>query len=138
MVVLLVGLMLALALPRLADSAVWGSAGEAAAKEVAAAMRLARQQAVDHGTDSPSGYRFEAGTNSYCNLNVTTGQCGPRQYLPEGWAFERTDYTVWFDAYGGVIAWTGSVGAEVAISKGADRWLIRFDPSTGYAWHEKG
>ena len=137
-VVVIMGLLLALALPRLAGSAVWGTQGEAAAKAVASHLRLARRLAVDHGTDNPSGYRFEAGTNSYRNRDLGTGEYGPRQYLPAGWRFERADYTVWFDVYGGVPAWTGSDGPEIAIYKQAERWLIRFDPSTGHAWHEKG
>ena len=136
--VALMGLLLALVLPRLANSSVWRTEGDAAAKEVASTMRLARQLAVDHGADCPSGYLLVAGATSYRTQNAGTRVYGPQQYLPDGWKFERSDYTVWFDAYGGVIAWTGSASAQWAIYKNAERWLIRFDPSTGYTWHEKG
>lgn len=135
-VVLLMGLLTALVVPRLARSSIWASEGKAAAKQVAATLRLARQKAIEHGAENPSGYKFQGFAASY-RIEAVGGDVGDIQELPEGWQFELSNYAVWFDPYGGIPGWMAP-STELAIVKPGERWLVRFDTATGYAWYEEG
>ncbi len=136
-VIVLMGILAALVVPRLARANLWGSEGKAAAKHVAATLRLARQRAIDHAADNPLGYKFQGFAAAY-RVEETGGiSYGDLHELPDGWQFELSNYAVWFDPYGGVQGWIAP-DTTLAIRKGGERWLVRFDAATGYAWYEEG
>ena len=134
-VVAVIGILAALTVPHVADSAVWSVRGEKAAAQVAAALKLARRLAVEHGVDNPAGYAFGTDQTSYRVTNCTTSETQATGTLPGGWSF-NSSYTLALDPYGGITVQSGS-GSRIDISNNNDAWIIRFEPATGYVWFEK-
>lgn len=134
--VALTAIILSVAIPRLVQSNVWGGEGKAAAKNLAANLRLARRMAVDHGAANPLGYRLDGFTSTYRLYDLAAGAyVGDTQGLPQGWRFEEATYTVTFNPYGAVSGYAAAQ-PKLIIRKGAERWAASFDTATGYVWHE--
>ena len=138
-VVVLIGLLLVVALPRLAgDPSIGSSQGDALAANLAATLRLARRLAVDNGATNASGYKVECTATSYRIRNLATAAYyGPSVPLTDGWQFQQSGYAVGFDPYGGASV-PGGQSTTLTLLKGNKQWLVRVEPATGYVWCEKG
>ena len=136
-VVVMLGLLAAVALPRLAEANLWMTAGEAATCRFTATLRLARRMAVENAPDNPLGYMVVCTRTTYRILDAKTGGFGEWIALADGWQFDRSDYVVLLDPYGGAKPAVG-LPDELVIRKGAHRWIIHFEPATGYVWYEQG
>lgn len=135
-VLLLIGVLAAIALPRLADADAWQVQGEAAAAKVAGALRLARRMAIERAAVNATGYRLECTNASYLVRDLASATCQPAVALDRGWRFDEGDYAVTFDPYGGAQAAAGKPN-YLGLHKGSSRWLVRFEPATGYVWCER-
>jgi len=136
-VVAIVGILAALTVPRLADSAAWSVRGEKCAAQVAAALKLARRLAVENGATNPTGYAVECAQASYRILNLNTGVYEPAVTLAAGWRFSVSNYRVAFDPYGGARETNGhSASLELVNLKDASLWAVNFEPATGYVWYK--
>lgn len=136
-VVVMLGLLAAVALPRLAEANLWMAEGQAAACKCAATLRLARRMAVENAADNTLGYVLVCTNTTYRILDPTAGGFGEWIALPHGWQFDRSDYVVLLDPYGGARPAVG-LPDDVVIRKGAHQWIIHFEPATGYVWYERG
>ncbi len=136
-VLAMLGLIAAIALPRLADADLWMAEGEAAACKLAATLRLARRLSIENAATNALGYAVIGTKTAYQILDLGGGQAGEWIPLPDGWQFDMPNYNVMFDAYGGVRLATASPEGFV-IGKDAQSWIVGFDPATGYVWHEPG
>ena len=138
LVVGLLAIMAAVALPRFATSATWAAQGEASARKVVAAMRLARRMAVDHGATNATGYRVECAGSTCRIFDLGAGAYyATPTTLADGWSFEGSGWTVIFNPYGGAKV-QGGQPAYGAISGSAGRWLVHLESATGYVWYEGG
>jgi len=138
LVVGLLALLAAVALPRFATSATWAAQGEASARKVVAAMRLARRMAVDHGATNATGYRVECAGSTCRIFDLGAGAYyATPTTLADGWSFEGSGWTVIFNPYGGAQV-QGGQPAYAAISGSAGRWLVHLESATGYVWYEGG
>ena len=138
LVVGLLALLAAVALPRFATSATWAAQGEASARKVVAAMRLARRMAVDHGATNATGYRVECAGSTCRIFDLGAGAYyATPTTLADGWSFEGSGWTVIFNPYGGAQI-QGGQPAYAAISGSAGRWLVHLESATGYVWYEGG
>jgi len=136
-VVAIVGILAALTVPRLADSAAWSVRGEKCAAQVAAALKLARRLAVENGATNPTGYAVECTQASYRLLNLTTGAYEPAVTLAGGYRFKTTNYRVAFDPYGGARETNGYPSSlQIVNNGGITKWAVNFEPATGYVWCE--
>lgn len=136
MVVALLALVAAVAVPRLAASSDTIASGEAAARPVASMLQLARRMAIEQGATNASGYQVQCNDNTYRIVNQTTTVAEPAKALADGWRFEDPSYSVLFNPYGGATPASGKP-PYLAIVRRTQRWLVRFDPATGYVWVEK-
>ena len=136
-VIVMLGLLAAVALPRLAKANLWMAEGEAAACRFAATLRLARRMAVENAADNPLGYMVVCTGTTYRILDPKTGGFGEWIALADGWQFDRSNYVVLLDPYGGARPAVG-LPDELVIRKGTHRWIIHFEPATGYVWYEQG
>ena len=138
LVVGLLAILAAVALPRFATSATWAAQGEVSARKVVAAMRLARRMAVDHGATNATGYRVECAGSTCRTFDLGAGAYyATPTTLADGWAFEGDGWTVIFNPYGGAQI-QGGQPAYAAISGSAGRWLVHLESATGYVWYEGG
>jgi len=135
-VVVMLGLLAAMALPRLAGANIWMAEGEAGACRFAATLRLARRMAVENAPDNPLGYRVVCTQRSYRIVDPKAPGAGEVIVLADGWRFDRSDYVVLLDPYGGARPAVG-LPDELVIRKGTHRWIIHFEPATGYVWYEQ-
>ena len=135
-VVVMLGLLAAMALPRLAGANIWMAEGEAGVRKVAATARLARRMAVENAADNSAGYQLVCKQRSYQILNAKDGTYGEETFLADGWQFDKSDYIVVFDPYGGALK-AGGLSGEMIIRKGEDRWAVHFESATGYVWYEQ-
>jgi prepilin-type N-terminal cleavage/methylation domain-containing protein len=129
-VVVILGILAAVAVPRLASSTVGSARGEAGATGVADTLRLARRQAVEHGATNAAGYSVVCTATSYSIKDLSAGTLGPSTSLPQGWAFESSSYTVTFDPYGAASG-TGGV-TSLSLTDGTRHWHVNFVPATGF------
>lgn len=136
-VVVMLGLLAAVALPRLAGANLWMAEGEAAACKCAATLRLARRMAVENAPDNPLGYMVVCTQGSYRIVDPKAPEAGEVIALADGWQFDRSDYVVLLDPYGGARPAVG-LPDELVIRKGTYRWIIHLEPATGYVWYEQG
>ena len=136
-VVAIMGLLALVLVPRMADSAIWGNQAEAAARQLAAMLKLARRMAVEHAADNPQGYAVRCFDKNYVIRDGSGADQGLPTQLPEGWRFEQPDVSVSFDVLGGARAGAGQP-SYLVIYKGAAKWHVRFESATGYVWHEEG
>jgi len=133
----ILGVMAAIAIPRLANSAVWRVAGEASAQQVVGAMRLARTMSVETAAVEPGGYTVKGGTTAYA-IYKTTGmtQVGDTQSLAAGWQF-TANFEVRFDSLGA--AGGAPIGADAfGLGRSGDQWLISVEPATGCITYRRG
>lgn len=135
-VVIIMGLLAIVLVPRFADSAVWGTRAEAAARQVTGTLRLARRMAVTNAAANPGGYVVRFGVTDYGIQNTSGVAQAARVALPGAWTFVQANATVTFDVYGGAQAST-ALPAGITLVKGADRWAVHIEPATGYAWYEE-
>jgi len=136
-VLVLIGVLAAIALPRLADADAWQVQGEAGAAKVAGALRLARRMAIEGAAVNATGYRLECTNTSYLVRDLAAATCQPTVVLDGGWRFDESDYNVTFDPYGGARATVGKPN-YLGLHKGDKRWRVCFEPATGYVWCERG
>ncbi|MBE3071120.1 MAG: hypothetical protein IMZ66_12865 [Planctomycetes bacterium] len=135
-VVVIMGLLAFVIVPRLADSAVWGTQAEAAARQVGGTLRLARRMAIANAAANPSGYVVRFGLTDYGIQNSSGVAQAPRVALPAAWTFVQANATVTFDVYGGAQA-SVALPTGITLVKGAQRWAVRIEPATGYVWYEE-
>ena len=136
-VVVMLGLLASMVLPRLAEANLWMAEGEAAACKFAATLRLARRMAVENAADNPLGYMVVCTRTTYRILDPMVGGFGEWIALADGWQFDRSDYVVLLDPYGGARPAVG-LPDELVIHKATHQWIIHFEPATGYVWYEQG
>lgn len=135
-VVAILGILAAVAVPRLADSSTWSAGGEKAAARVACALKLARRLAVDHGADNGAGYAVECTSAAYVIRNRTTSAAEASASLDTGWSLDRPNYTVRFDPYGGATEANG-YASPLKVTNGKETWDVNWVPATGYVWYQK-
>jgi len=138
LVVVLMGLLAAMAVPRLANSALASPQGEVSARNLAGTLRLARRMAVDNGALNTLGYRVECSKDSYRILDLGMGTYGATFKLADGWKFEPDGGAVTFNPYGGAQGASGVTTYLTIRKSSTEWWLVRFEPATGYVWCEKG
>lgn len=134
-VVLIVGIMVAAAAPRFADSLVYYRA-EAAAKRIEADLKLARKQAIT--SSSAQAVDFVTGSNKYILTGMEHPDHPSLEYevkLSEapylvllGSADFGGDETVQFDGYG-----VPDSGGTVVVQSGQYQKTITLDPDSGRA-----
>ncbi|HUU90389.1 MAG TPA: prepilin-type N-terminal cleavage/methylation domain-containing protein [Phycisphaerae bacterium] len=135
-VVVVLGLMAAIALPRLADANLWMAEGEAGVRKVVATARLARRMAIENAADNSTGYALVCTQRSYRVLNTRNWTYGEETVLADGWQFDRSDYVLLFDPYGGAHRGGGLTG-DMIIRKDEKRWAVHIEPATGHVWCEQ-
>ncbi|KPJ76885.1 MAG: hypothetical protein AMS14_01480 [Planctomycetes bacterium DG_20] len=135
-VVVVFGLIAAIALPRLAGADLWMVEGEASARKVVATAWLARRMAIENAADNPTGYLLTCTQRSYRILNAKNWTYDEEAFLADGWQFDRSDYVVAFDPYGGATRGGGLVD-DMIIRKGENRWAVRLESATGHVWCER-
>jgi len=135
LVVVLLGVLAAVAVPRFAGSAIWETEGEASAKQVVATLRLARRMAIDQAATNPSGFLVGGSGTIYAVYEADTMQMVSEQKrLADGWGFAASFQTA-FDPLG---AATGTTGTNaVLIQRDSNQWGIDIAPSTGAVRHEE-
>ncbi len=136
MVVALLGVLAAVAVPRFAASVIWETEGEASAKQIVATLRLARRMAIDQAATDPSGFLVSGSGAIYAVYEAGTMQMvGEQKRLADGWGFAAGFQTV-FDPLG---AATGTTGTDaVLIQRDGNQWGIDIAPSTGAVRHVEG
>jgi len=129
LVVILMGVLAAVAVPRFARSNLWGVEGEAGAKETAATLRLARRMAIDRAATRPNGFYVVCSGASYYVCSTDTGAVeGETKTLPDGWTFQK-GYKVNFNALG---AATGLASGDSIVVQGhGTTWCVAVVAATG-------
>jgi len=135
-VVVVLGLIAAVALPRLADADLWMAEGEAAVRKVVATARLARRMAVENAATNSAGYVLVCTQRSFRILNAADWTYGEKMVLADGWQFDRSDYILAFNPYGGALRGGGLAG-DMVVRRGDKRWAIHIEPATGHVWCEQ-
>jgi len=135
-VVVVLGLVAAIALPRLANADLWMAEGEAGVRKVVATARLARRMAIENAATNASGYTLICTQRTYRILNMSNFTYGEETSLTDGWQFDRSDYLVAFTPYGGALK-GGGLSDDMIIRTGEKRWAVHFEPATGYVWCER-
>jgi Tfp pilus assembly protein FimT len=133
-VVVILGVLAAVAMPRFSNSATWSVRGEKDAAKVAATLRLARRMAVENAAVNPTGYAVECSATSYRILNLYTGAYGPATALASGWEFDKNNYKVVFNPYGGATE-TNNLSDHLELHSLTEEWNVNFEPATGYVWY---
>ena len=131
----LLGILAAVAVPRLANSAIWAVKGEASAKQVAATLRLARRMAIDQRATEPNGFYVAGSGGSYAVYEADTMQrAGEERHLADGWQF-AAGFNTAFDPLG---AATGSTGPDAVVVQGhGKQWSLEITASTGAVRYEE-
>jgi len=136
-VVVIMGLLAIVIVPRLAESSVWETQAEAAARQVVSTLRLARRMAIANAASNPNGYTVRFGLTDY-GIQTSAGTAvAPRVPLPAAWTFVQANATVTFDVCGGAQA-SVALPTGVTLVKGGERWAVRIQPATGYVSYEEG
>jgi len=135
-VVVVLGLVAAIALPRLANADLWMAKGEAGVRKVVATARLARRMAIENAATNASGYTLICTQGTYRILNMSNLTYGEEISLADGWQFDRSDYVVAFTPYGGAIK-GGGLSDNMIIGNGEKQWAVHFEPATGHVWCEQ-
>jgi len=136
LVVILMGVLAAVAIPRFAGSALWGPEGEGSVRSVVATFHLARRMAIDQAATRPNGFYVVCSGATYSIYSPDTGAVeGETKTLFDGWTFQK-GYTLKFSSLG---AETGLATADtVNIVGHGTTWLISVSGPTGSVKYVKG
>ncbi|HUX02562.1 MAG: prepilin-type N-terminal cleavage/methylation domain-containing protein [Phycisphaerae bacterium] len=136
LVVILMGVLAAVAIPRFAGSALWGLEGEGSVRSVVATLHLARRMAIDRAATRPNGFYVVCSGASYYIYSPDTGAVeGETKTLFDGWTFAK-GYKLGFNSLG---AETGLAGTDtVNIVGHGTTWLISVSGPTGSVKYVKG
>ncbi len=136
LVVILMGVLAAVAIPRFAGSALWGLEGEGSVRSVVATLQLARRMAIDQAATRPNGFHVVCSGATYSIYSPDTGAVeGETKTLPDGWVF-RSAYRAKFDTLG---AEYGLAGAVTITIDGPDAvWYVQIAAPTGAVKYFEG
>jgi prepilin-type N-terminal cleavage/methylation domain-containing protein len=130
LVLVIMGILAAVAVPRFARSTLWTTEGETAARKVLAAARLARRMAVDQAATRPNGFHLICSGDVYSIYAPDKpGAEGEGMHLPSGWTF-RSAYTVKFDTLGAISNYAPGSGFVDIVGHG-ETWRLELIQETG-------
>jgi len=119
LVIVILGILAAVAVPRFAESNLLATKAEGSVKDVVATLRLARRMAIDRAATNPNGFCFLGSGDTYSVYAADTGQTeGEPKRLADGWLF-RTTYTVKFNTLGSATNLAGGMNV-IDIQKGGE------------------
>ena len=130
LVIVILGILAAVAVPRFAESNLLATKAEGSVKDVVATLRLARRMAIDRAATNPSGFHAIGSGDTYSIYAPDTGRTeGAPKRLASGWLFQ-TAYTVRFDTLGSATNLAGGMNT-IDIQKGGETWRIELYGATG-------
>ena len=130
LVVVILGILAAVAVPRFAESNLLATKAEGSVKDVVATLRLARRMAIDRAATNPNGFYAIGSGDTYSVYAADTGRTeGAPKRLASGWLFQ-TAYTVRFNTLGSATNLAGGMNA-IDIQKGGETWRIELYGATG-------
>ena len=136
MVFVIMGILAAVAVPRLARSSIWTTEGETAAKKVLATARLARRMAVDQAATRPNGFYLICSGDAFSIYAPDKpGTEGEVMHLPSGWTF-GSSYTVQFNMLGAITNYASASGYVDIVGHG-ETWRLELIKATGSGTYYK-
>ena len=130
LVIVILGILAAVAVPRFAESNLLATKAEGSVKDVVATLRLARRMAIDRAATNPNGFHAIGSGDTYSIYAPDTGRTeGAPKRLASGWLFQ-TAYTVRFDTLGSATNLAGGMNT-IDIQKGGETWRIELYGATG-------
>jgi len=130
LVIVILGILAAVAVPRFAESNLLATKAEGSVKDVVATLRLARRMAIDRAATNPNGFCAIGSGDTYSVYAADTGRTeGAPKRLASGWLFPIA-YTVRFNTLGSATNLAGGMNA-IDIQKGGETWRIELYGATG-------
>jgi len=130
LVLVILGILAAVAVPRFAESNLLATKAEGSVKDVVATLRLARRMAIDRAATNPNGFYVIGSGDTYAIYASDTGQTeGEPKRLADGWLFQ-TGYKIQFNALGSVANLANGMNV-IDIRKGGETWRIELYGATG-------